>query len=271
MRNTVPVLLERFVSPHHTEPTLAIQGAASQVEALCTPAAMPWGTCIERKTQCFVQFAVVQERVELYIGCVCIHISDHMCNMYNHVYAYLLRISLNGTLDCAQIGHVLLSWEVWPIGLAAEAWPSHRKYSSKATREMPSSAKATGKDGSGSSYSTSCCTCRGATRTKGGIYSRHQNPGPNWVDVVLGIESFLFTPVYNQLCKTPTCRPQGFSIFTAVHTNPGILVRGDMIIHRMYIFFKGRDGLVVYQSALWTRASLVSQERTTLHVSPWCT
>ena len=76
---------------------------------------------------------------------------------------------------------------------------------------------------------------------------------------------------FNQLCKTPTCRPQGFSIFTAVHTNPGILVRGDMIIHRMYIFFKGRDGLVVYQSALWTRASLVSQERTTLHVSPWCT
>ena len=112
---------------------------------------------------------------------------------------------MNGTLDCTQIGNVLLSWEVWPIGLAAEAWPSHRKYSSKATREMPSSAKATGKDGSGSgsSYSTSCCTCRGATLTKGGIYSRHQNPGPNWVDVVLGIESFLFTPLISYVRLPP--------------------------------------------------------------------
>ena len=68
---------------------------------------------------------------------------------------------------------------------------------------MPSSAKATGKDGSGSSYSTSCCTCRGATRTKGGIYSRHQNPGPNWVDVVLAIESFLFTPLISYVRLPP--------------------------------------------------------------------
>ena len=83
-----------------------IQGAASQVDALCTPASMPWGTCIVQKgrpIKCFVQFAVVQERAGT-VSCGIIHwvrvytyviICIHMCNMYMHIcFGYLWMVHL---------------------------------------------------------------------------------------------------------------------------------------------------------------------------------
>ena len=85
------------------------------------------------------------------------------------------------------------------------------------------------------------------------------NPAPTWVDVVVGIKSFLVTPVISYVILPGVDVHKiliYFNIFTAVHTKPGILVRGDMLVHRIDIFVKG-DGLVGTPRVVCPR--------------PWCT
>jgi hypothetical protein len=87
MRNTVPVLLERFVSPHHTEPTLASDPRCS-LPGRCSlyPCfdAMGHLHCAERKTHQVLRAVCSCPRtcwhciMWNYTLGACVYICDHM-------------------------------------------------------------------------------------------------------------------------------------------------------------------------------------------------